>query len=207
MTADVPPPDDPRVAAEVVALGERLAEAVALQEAGKYEQGLAVADAVAADAQVLDYGPLFARAWFRQGSLQDKAGKYEIAEETLLRAYDVAVAESMQDEAARTSALLVYVVGYRLKRYGDGRLWAVNADPLSRAVGTSPARAMHFSSLGVVAYAEGKYDEAYDLQERALAIREQALELDHPLMAISLINLANVVGKKGGYDVGLPVPI
>ena len=48
--------------------------------------------------------------------------------------------------------------------------------------------------------AQGKYDEAVPLHERALAIREKALGPDHPDTGQSLNNLAFLYQAECKYD-------
>jgi hypothetical protein len=45
-----------------------------------------------------------------------------------------------------------------------------------------------------------EYVEAKSLHRRALAIREQALELGHPSVAISLSKLAGLLDKQAKHD-------
>jgi tetratricopeptide (TPR) repeat protein/tRNA A-37 threonylcarbamoyl transferase component Bud32 len=200
LTANVRPPDDPEVAERVEQLGVRLAEARALQAAGKYAEGLELANTVVAEAQSLDYEPLMVRAWLAQGILQDKSGEFGEAETTLRRAYEHALGLKMLDEAASASTLLVFVVGSQLARYEDGRRWAEHAKPLARAIGTDEARADYLVHLGLVAYEEGKYPEARGHHEQALAIREKALGPDHPAVGSTHNNLGSDTFSEGKLD-------
>jgi CHAT domain-containing protein/Tfp pilus assembly protein PilF len=54
-------------------------------------------------------------------------------------------------------------------------------------------------------YRAGRYDEARPLGERALAIREKALGPDHPAVADSLNNLAELYRLKGDYAKAEPL--
>jgi tetratricopeptide (TPR) repeat protein/tRNA A-37 threonylcarbamoyl transferase component Bud32 len=200
LRAEVPPPEDLRMARRVAELEQRLAEAEALELLGQYEDGLTQANAVVSEAEQLGYEPLEARAWLRQGVLLRKSGSYEAAEEALERAYDAALGQRMVDEAASASTDLVLVVGYLAARHEDGRRWAQHSGPLSRAARASEARARHFNNLGVIAEQEGHYEESREYHERALAIFEEALGPRHPRVAISLTNLGNVVDSQGKYE-------
>src|SRR5688572_6648830 len=48
-------------------------------------------------------------------------------------------------------------------------------------------------------YAQGKYDEALLLTERALSIQEKALGAGHPAVAASVHHLARLYHEKGDY--------
>jgi tetratricopeptide (TPR) repeat protein/tRNA A-37 threonylcarbamoyl transferase component Bud32 len=200
LRAELPPPEDPAVAARVVELDERLIDAQTLEKAGKYAEGLTIADAVVRDAAALGYEPLQVRAWLQQGVLQYGANDYATAQATLEQSYEAAVALQMAAEAATASSLLVAVVGVGLAQHDEGRRLAKDAKAWMRAVGTDEAHARYYTDLGILAGDEGKYDEASDYYERALAIREKALGPDHPLVAGIVNNLGIVAGNEGKYD-------
>jgi tetratricopeptide (TPR) repeat protein/tRNA A-37 threonylcarbamoyl transferase component Bud32 len=200
LAAELPPPEDPAVAARVAALDEQRIEARALQGAGKYDRGLEVATVVVTQAERLGHEPLQARAWLVLGRLQEKKGAYAEAEATLERAYASALGLKMMTEAADAASLLILVVGDRLARSEDGQRWAKHAEPLARAAGTAEIEAYYLNNLGIVAKAAGKLAEARDCQERAAAIREKTLGPDHPDLASVLTNLGSLARIEGKLD-------
>jgi tetratricopeptide (TPR) repeat protein/predicted Ser/Thr protein kinase len=200
LRASIPPPEDPQVARRVEVLDEQLARAEALEKAGKYAEGLVLADAVVAEATTLGYEPVLTRAWLRQGILQELMGEDEAAEATLERAYASAVGQQMPVEAASASGRLVYVVGAKLGRYQEGRRWAKDAEPLARAADTHDTRTVYRNSLGAIAWAEGNLEEARGYVEQGLAIKESALGPEHPDVAASLNNLGLVLNSQGNYE-------
>ncbi len=200
LAAQLPPPEDPAVATRVAALGEQLIAARALQNAGKYDRGLAAATAVVTEAAGLAYEPLQTRAWLAQGRLQERKAAYADAEATLERAYASALGLKMATEAAEAASLLILVVGDRLARHDDGRRWAKHAEPLARAAGTAEIEAYYLNNLGIVAKAARKLAEARDYQERAAAIREKVLGPDHPDLASVLTNLGSLARIEGKLD-------
>jgi tetratricopeptide (TPR) repeat protein/predicted Ser/Thr protein kinase len=195
LTAEIPPPEDPEVAKRVAALNEQLVNAKALAQAGKYDQSLAVVDAVVSEAGALDHEPLKVRAWLDQGHVQASVGDSERSELTFMQAYELAVGLRMAAESASASTQLVGVVGGRLARHEDGWRWAMHAKPLSRAAGTNYGRAAYLNNVGHLAESQGKYEEARGYLERALAI----LGPEHPDLAASLTNLGNVAYSEGKY--------
>jgi tetratricopeptide (TPR) repeat protein/tRNA A-37 threonylcarbamoyl transferase component Bud32 len=198
LTAEVPPPEDPEAAKRVAALDEQLVKARALQRTGQWPQGLAIADAVVSEAVELEYEPLLARAWLRQGDLQRLTGAYPQAEATLAQAHETAVGLQMASEAAASSSILVFVVGRDLARHADARAWARHAKPWARAAGTDEALASYLNNVGVLAESEGKYDEAREHHQQALAILE-ALGGDEPDVGIALNSLGNVAKSQAKY--------
>jgi tetratricopeptide (TPR) repeat protein/predicted Ser/Thr protein kinase len=200
LTAQIPPPEDPEVAARVPVLDEQLVKAQALKVAGKYADGLVLADAVVAEAALLGYEPLLTRAWLCQADLQDLAGKYDLAEVTLEQAYESAVAQQMVAEATSALVHLIAIVGYDLARHEDGRRWAKYANPFVRAASTDEVRAHYLNNLGMIAWGEDKHEEARGYHEGALAMHEKALGSEHPRVATSLNNLGTVAYEEGKYD-------
>ncbi|MEM9456629.1 MAG: serine/threonine-protein kinase [Myxococcota bacterium] len=200
LAAQVPPPEDPVVAARVTTLDGTLVQAQAMQEAGRYDEALALADTVVTEATALGHEPLLARARLRQGLLREHTGAYEAAVVALRQAYDAATAQDLTDEAAAASAQLTYVLGSILARHDEARQWGVHADPLSRAVRTDEARALYLRTMGTVASSQGRYDEAQALAQQALKIQRKALGPDHPKVALTLSDLSHVASSKGRYD-------
>jgi len=200
LRAEVPPPEDPAIADQVAALDELLVEAKAKQESGNFGEGLRLADEVVEKGAGLDYEPLMARAWLRQGRLREDLGEAEGAMQALRKAYGAAVAHAMKAEAAEASTKLMYVSGYRLDRHEEARGWAEHAEPLSRAAGTDEARARYLNALGALAERQGEYEDAGDFFEQALALRKKALGPDHPDVAFTLNNLGVVAEAQGRYE-------
>ncbi|MEM9454354.1 MAG: tetratricopeptide repeat protein [Myxococcota bacterium] len=200
LRAEVPPPEDPAVAEQVTALDEVLVAVKAKYAAGKYEDGLRLADEVADKGEALDYEPLMARAWQQQGRLRIEMGEYEAAVSALKRAFRASVAQTMTAEAADASVSVMRVLGESLARHEEARGWAEYAEPLSRAAGTDDARVKYLNDLGIVAHSQGKYEEARDLCEQALAIREKVHGLDHPNVVASLESLGNVAKSQARYE-------
>jgi tetratricopeptide (TPR) repeat protein len=199
LRAEVSPPEDPAVAARVAALDELLVEAKAKQEAGNYDDGLRLADEVVEKGGGLDYEPLMARAWLRQGRLRAYMADHEGAVQVLRKAYGAAVAHTMKAEAAEVSTRLVYELGHELNHHEESRDWAEHAEPLSRAAGDE-ARARYLNTLGALAERQDEYEDARAFFERALALREKALGPDHPDVAASLNGLGVVAELQGKYE-------
>ncbi|MBP1468882.1 tetratricopeptide repeat protein, partial [Candidatus Chloroploca sp. M-50] len=68
-----------------------------------------------------------------------------------------------------------------------------------------PDTATSLDSLAVLYHAQGQYDAARPLLERALAIRERVLGPEHPDTATSLDSLAVLYHAQGQYDAARPL--
>jgi eukaryotic-like serine/threonine-protein kinase len=197
----VPPPADPSTRAKVDELRRRLAEAKALDDAGRYPEGLVIARKVTEDARPLGYAPVLAEGLLEQASLEESSGDAKAAEATLREAL-MASADAKDDGiAANVWARLLDVVGYRLARPGEALSLRPYAEAALRRSGSDlDAQARFWGSLSSVSFSQGNYDEARQSDERALAIREKSLDADHPDIAASLNNLGGDFYVQGRYD-------
>jgi tetratricopeptide (TPR) repeat protein len=200
LAAQIPPPDDPIVAERVRALDATLIEATAKQQAGRYDQSLALVGTVSSEALELGYEPLVARASLLHGKLLQGTADYEAAITALERAYEIATALRMTAEAASAAAWVMYVLGYDLARPEDGQRWAMHAEPLSRAANSDALRADYLETVGALAELRGDYDEAREQQQQALALRERELGPKHPSVAGALNNLAIIAEAQGQHE-------
>jgi tetratricopeptide (TPR) repeat protein len=199
LLAEIPPPQDPEVAERVAVLEERLAEALSLEQLGKYEDGLTVVDPIVAEAEVLGHEPSLARALLRQGGLRGRAGDLEGAQASIERCYGLALGLNMTCEAANAAFGLVDLIGRRIGRPEDGRRWLMHAEPLVRACGNDEFRVWLDLQHGNVLEFAGDYERALELYERAWAEAER-LKMDNPSAISALDNAGNALGYLGKWD-------
>jgi tetratricopeptide (TPR) repeat protein/predicted Ser/Thr protein kinase len=202
LTAEMPPPDDPGTAEQVATLEHTLVDARALEQAGKYVEAIALADAVVAASTTLGYKPLWARALWRQGSLQERLGDYARAEATLEQAYASALSQGMLSEASSLSVALMFLVGDTLARTDEGLRWAVHADALSLAVHSDDSRAVYLNTRGALANVSGAYDDARAYYDDARVLFERALGPESTSVAGTLHNLGNIAVEQGQLEQG-----
>lgn len=173
--------------------------AVALERAGRYDEGLVVASASVEAAKRLGWSPLVARANLHLGSLLQFSGKYTDAEAALESAFFDAGRAGASDTAANASRKLVGVVGKHLARHTEGLRWARHGELALAALGDSDelrAAELTFHLAGVYR-ALGDLAEAKRLHEDALVVRERVLGSEHPDIAASLISLGNIRASMG----------
>ncbi len=172
---------------------EQLARARALEEAGKYAEGLEVAGAVHTTALELGYPPLVAEAELRIGRLQSKAGRYEESEAALEEAFFGADELGMSRIAQDAALELTYVVGYRRNRFDDGLRWGRHAQAKVSGRDDPKGRADLENNLGTVYTGGGRF-------ERALGLRRQTLPPGHPALGWTLNNLGAAHWGLGDLD-------
>jgi eukaryotic-like serine/threonine-protein kinase len=197
--AQVPPPDDPRVEKRVEALRERLAEAWALQSAGKYGDGLRIADAMVAEVEAIDYPPLLAELAYRRGWLLEGTGVYEDALQSLSEAFFTSRRSGMDELAAQAASVTVFVLA-RLARHDEAFAWAEHARVEVERFGSDAMKAYLLGVVAIVHDEQGSYEEATKLHEEALALRMTALGPEHHAVAQSLNNLARTQYGQGALE-------
>lgn len=196
-----PPP--PKEGREVIReIRGRLSKARSLALAGSYQEGLTLARQAREQAATgLDWPRLLASARALEGDLLELAGAYDEAEAASTAAYFEAALTGNWDVAAEAATTLISIVGSRLARDVDGRAWAQHAEVALMHAGdwAGLREAQRLSNLAAARREAGAYAEARTLHERALAIREQTLDRDHPDIAASLAGLAVVHAVAGEY--------
>jgi tetratricopeptide (TPR) repeat protein len=202
LASQVPPPE-PSDGPEVDAIREGLAEAHALELAGRYADGLHACAALLPRAEALGYVPVLAEVAFRKGWLEERAGDPTTAEASLETAFFAAREAGMDELAANAASALVVVVGMHLARHDDGQAWAERARAHAEWLADDTVKAGICSNLGSFSYARGEYDEALELHRCALELKREVLGVESPDVATTLHNLGNVQAARGEHDEAL----
>jgi eukaryotic-like serine/threonine-protein kinase len=201
LLAQVEPPVDPTTAAHVAEVREQLANARVLGGAGKYAEALELARQAGTIAEEIGYMPLVAEALAEIGSALESSGEYATAEEHLLRSAWEATRSHHDEALARAATRLVGVVGDRLARHEEGLRWGELARAVLDRLGLEPlSHASVDTSLGNVLFRMGRYEEAREHYERAIAIRVDAKGEDDPILAGMHVNLGGVLYRQRHHD-------
>jgi eukaryotic-like serine/threonine-protein kinase len=201
LLAQVEPPADEATAGAVAVVRDQLADARALEGAGKYGDALAVARQAGETAEQLGYPPLVAEALCDVGSALEATGDYPGAEDHLMRAVWEAIRAGHDEAVAKAATMLVGVVGDRRARHEEGLRWGEHARAVLDRLGLDPlAHARLDGALGNVLHRMNRQEEARKHFERAIAIRIEAKGADHPSLASLHLNLGNVHYRQRRYD-------
>ncbi len=167
----VRPPADAGTHDRVEAARKKLATATALNAAGKYAEGEALAAEALADARPLGYRPLEAEVLEPLGELQYGAGDWKKAEDTLQQAALAAQAGRVDRVEATAWTFLVYVA-VENAHYERGHDWARLAEAtIDRMGGDDDLRAALESRLGTLVATEGHDEESLVHYQRSLELR------------------------------------
>ncbi len=191
LLAELPPPEDPQVAAQVQTQRTQLADAWALRLVGDYRGAVAEADAVVEQAETLGYGPLLAEARLRLGQARGSNGEHAAAVENFEQAY--LLAEEHEHAAIELEAVveLVHVVGHQQGHHERAGQWAKVALALARRQRTG-ARARGEARIAVsVAFLDQGDNEG------ALVHLRAALELLRGVLGPGHSDVATVLQLTG----------
>ncbi len=195
------PPPDQREA--IAAARSELATARASMAAGDFNHAREGAARVVEHARGLSWAPLQAQAELLLGQATTELGDAAAAEEALRRAYETAAVAGLR-ELAFKAAVSLATVGSRLPRHdASARIWArVAAIELAHLPDDSGLRQAEVEIAEAdVASAAGDVAGARAHDERALALREQAVGGENLLVAGVQQSLANLEFRAGNHTV------
>jgi tetratricopeptide (TPR) repeat protein len=177
--AELPPPEDPAVAAAVAGVEERLAGARTLMYAGEFAAAEATAEAAVGEARRLEYPPLLAASLLTLGAIEmEGPGAIESADH-FDEATAVALAVRHDAVAAESLARRIFVEVADIGRTEVARFQV----PLARALAErlpNPAAALAraYHNEGVVHLAAADRPRAIEAFTRAVAEAERAADID-----------------------------
>jgi tetratricopeptide (TPR) repeat protein/predicted Ser/Thr protein kinase len=187
---------------QIQALRAELSRASALRAIGDFKGSLALARENLERAEALGWPPLSALARYRVGALLTDTAAFEESATLLKDAYFEAANAGAPEVEADAAMALVFTLGVRLARAAEGREWFRHAE-LALSALPDPLRlreALLLNHLASIELSSGSYESARQLQQRSLALREQALGANHPDIWSALGNLALIHEKLGEYE-------
>jgi len=140
LRAVLPPPRDPQAREQVARLRARSAEARALGDAGRWQQGIAQARPLLDEATQLGYEPVVAEILALLGWLDGMIGGSERSVAESEQAVWAAEATRHDEVAADAAINLVASVGYQLARPEEGERWGRFADAILKRMGPGHER-------------------------------------------------------------------
>jgi eukaryotic-like serine/threonine-protein kinase len=201
LSSPVRPPKDAATRAEVEAARELLAEARALELAGRYTEGLGKARALGERAAALRYRPLEAEAFLMLGELADRAGDYTEAGRALEQAAWAAEAGRHDEVAVRAATSLLRVRGVRQAHYEEVESLTRRTEALLERLGASRELEGRFRlEVGRVQVERNRFADAERELARALALFEAHYGADD----LHLTETLKVLGKLFSHQEKLP---
>jgi tetratricopeptide (TPR) repeat protein len=184
---------------EVRAVRELLSRAGAASSAARYADARTLAEDGLQQAQALGFAPLMAEARVTLAAILRKLGEYDEGEMLLIAAYDDASTAGALEAAADAAVQLVFLVGDRKGRHDEALVWGHAARAAVARVELQDGLRLAglLNAEASVHWNAGRYDEAREGFERALAIKRDELGDDHPKVATAMNNLAETLRASG----------
>ncbi len=200
LMAAVPPPENPKIRAEVNQLRKQLLEVDALTKLGKYQAGLGLIGQALAQAERSQYSPVLAETWYRQGILSFRTGNFRESEKQMRKSWLLSVAGGPDEIRASSLIWLISIVGNKLSRSEEALQIAAHAEAVITYLhDDDELLAKWNNNLGNVNYMERKYNKALGYYQRALKIRRKKLAADDSRLAHSYVNISNVLALQGQH--------
>ncbi|HEX5752978.1 MAG TPA: serine/threonine-protein kinase [Archangium sp.] len=194
------PPQDAALRARVAALRMELEALAALYAAGRYREGVRQGEALLASLEAVPWPPLKAEALYHLARLQEAAGDYAGAEARVREALPLLAGARDERMVLRAWTLLCSLVGERQARYEEALQLELTLLVSARRAADEATLASALGSVGLTLYRMGRYEQARERLERALALRQKALGPEHPDVAASLGNLGGLFYDMGRYE-------
>jgi tetratricopeptide (TPR) repeat protein len=193
---------DPAARERAEALERTLAQARALQSAGRYEQARALVEPAAQRAQATGARSGSADAFVLLAELRDNLGDPPGAEEALFTALGDAEAVRNDDAAARAWIHLVSVSGVQREQYALGHRWKALAEAALERLGGNrdSLRAELLTHTGSLLFWQARYPEAVAKQEAALALVEKVHGADSLEASDVLLELGTTRSTEGEVE-------
>ncbi|HFE47535.1 MAG TPA: hypothetical protein ENJ18_18945 [Nannocystis exedens] len=169
LLAEVLPPEDPQIKADVESLRKRLARAEVLASAGQPQAGLDAAIRLRDAIQATSYKPLLAEASLAEGRMRVDTREPALALKAFDAAFIVATESGADALAAEAKARTIFVRGVALNdpQVLDAR---AHAEALSTRVGRPDLAALVANNSGAVLAASGQRSAARKLFRRAIEL-------------------------------------
>jgi eukaryotic-like serine/threonine-protein kinase len=193
------PPDD--VAEGTNEARARLAQADALERAGKWQEARPLAEEALARAQHIGWEPLIAEALRSLGLTAVRHGDMTFATETLTEGFFTASRAGREDLAAQTAEYLVRALG-QLSRSDEAMIWGRHAELVleRKAIPDDLLRAQLDDAVANALASAGRFENASARHAEAIAVAERVLRNDDPRLAFIICNSARSLSLLGHHE-------
>ncbi len=191
-------PDDPERRAVALELHNDNTRVQELENAGRIDEAIALADATIARAETSGFPPVLASALFTRSSLAKAEKRFDYAAALLRRVVELRLSIGDREGGIAAATQLVYVRGVLQTRYAEADGWAAVVRGLMGETDVGPVRrGWFFNHVGASMNARDEPEAAVDPLHHAVAELSEGLGPDHKSIADPLSHLANALTKLG----------
>jgi tetratricopeptide (TPR) repeat protein len=199
--SSVRPPRDPLLRRAVEDAARQLKDASALRLASQRERAASIADAVLARSDIVSYCPIQAEALLLKAMTASDTTSYRGAY-LFERAVDTG--ERCGHDRVVAVGLSMLAFYHRIDDWAAADRAASLAAAVMERIGDDPVlEGWLANDLGAVRLEQGRFDEALQSFQRAIALKERVLGADNIDVAISRGNLCAVFSKLGRFQEAL----
>jgi tetratricopeptide (TPR) repeat protein len=196
---NVAPPS--RSASTIDAVRARLAIVAALYDTGHWDEAIALARPLLAEAEEIGWEPLVAEVAEKLGHALGTGPDPAEGERLTAHAYWKASASGYDRLAAIAATEMMYMVGVRGGRHDEAIAWEEHAAAAVARLGPdSPEEGTLLLDRAVLEQARGNFDDAYALAEQARDIRTRLRGAAHVSVAAAEQNMGAIRIKQGRLD-------
>jgi tetratricopeptide (TPR) repeat protein/predicted Ser/Thr protein kinase len=194
------PLDDPASADAATRVSDAIADATALERAGKFRDAAAMLEDIAATATELDHPPLTAELALARGVTASALDDTEEARAQLLDAYALASDAGLPRVATEAAQRMVSLLAVKREDPESAASWLVLAERPAVRSADPVLQARLLAARARVSATTGKYADALELFEQAHEQLEALLGADDPSMVQLLRSRASCLEELGRYD-------
>jgi serine/threonine protein kinase/tetratricopeptide (TPR) repeat protein len=193
-------PDAPEARAEVLGARADLARASSLQLVGKLAESRREAEDALSLARTSAHESTVAEALYVLGGLEVEASEHAKAEPYLTEATWTASRAGADSLVVATASMAAFVVGSKLGRPGEARIWLGVAEAALKRVGASEELELQYEErrLWILADSDGLAEETIPAQERLVRTYERLYGV-HPRTLRALYNLGDALTSAGRH--------
>ncbi|MCB9714241.1 MAG: tetratricopeptide repeat protein [Myxococcales bacterium] len=197
-------PPTPEIAAQWVALEERVARVEVLLETRRGKQALALARSIEADVGPDAWPPMRAAMLHALGQALEEVGRYDEAVAMLTESTMLASRHGLDEQAARSAAQLTWVLGTLTIDREAAEGWARHARThAERRGGLVEVEALVGTALGSMYLSLGEPARAEEAYRGVLEAYRSLYGERHPHVAIARSNLGAALIALGDYEPAL----
>lgn len=205
LLAPTPRAEQPQVVERVSRIEQELARAQALNEAGRFKEGVPIATTAALEAHAVGWAPLEAEALLTLGALTQGAGELTSAEPMLRDSW----ARALVARADRTAVIAAVNLSFLLEELGrmkEAQEWSWQAATLRDRVGDDfDLEARVANQEGHLLSTNGDYRGAETRYRRAWELRKTHQGEAHPKTVLMWANVGMSAGGQGHYEEAVQV--
>ncbi len=192
LLAALPLPDDADAQREVEALRSDLGRALALEGAGRYDEGLELVLALESRVKSVNYLPLSAEYWLREGSLHMWREDFTTAAPILQKAFATGVEAKIDRVAIEAIAKWIFAIGYGLQRISEIEAMQIIGLSLTKRI----EHGEELQALLLNNYASAKSNSndrevTTALYREAISLWQKSADEENPQIAFARFNIAN----------------